>query len=165
MTPHRALAWVWVAAAAGLLHAGFSAYWAAGGGLLLDTVGEWAVELRDSAPGAAAAGLGAIALLKAIAAVLPVAVAYGRIPRPAVWRVLSWLGAVGLVLYGGANTVISNMVLAGVLGSGDHNRAAMVGHAWLWDPLFLVWGGSLLIHLWRSRRGRADASAAALPPR
>ncbi|WP_204009743.1 DUF3995 domain-containing protein [Sphaerimonospora thailandensis] len=157
----QSLRWVWIAAAVGLLHAGFSVYWAVGGGWLLDTVGEWAVDLRRSSPVAAAAGLGVIALVKAAASVAPVTVAYGRLAPPRLWRALSWVGGVGLALYGGMNTLLSNAVLIGLLGSGDYNRTAMVGHAWLWDPLFLLWGSALLIHLWLSRQeGRTSYSTA-----
>lgn len=144
--------WVWVAAVAGLIHAGFSGYWATGGLWLLDTVGQWAVDLRNSSPVGSAVGLAVIALVKAAAALVPVAVAYDRACRPRVWRATTWVGATALVLYGGVNTLVSNAVLVGIIGSGSYDRAAMVGHAWLWDPLFLLWGAALLVHLWLSRQ-------------
>jgi hypothetical protein len=147
----RSLPWVWVAAVLGLVHAAFSAYWALGGQWLLDTVGHWAVDLRASSPRSAGTGLGLIALVKVAAALIPVAVTRGRFPLPRLWRVVSWIGSIGLILYGGANTLVSNLVLLGVMGDGAFDRAAMIGHAWLWDPLFLLWGLALLIHLVLSR--------------
>ena len=57
-------------------------------------------------------------------------------------------GAPLLVLYGGANTVVCNAVLAGVIRQdAGYDRAAAIGHAWFWNPLFLVWGVALLGYL------------------
>lgn len=151
--PAAARNWLWVACAAGLVHAAFSAYWAVGGDWLLATVGQWAVELRESRPSAAAWGLAAIAVVKGFAALVPLAL--GRLPRPRFWRALCWAGGAGLAGYGLLNAVVSNAVLL-VREPGTYDRAAMVGHAWLWDPLFLVWGGALLVHLWLTRPGRAE---------
>ena len=147
------LACVWTACAAGLVHAAFSLYWAAGGQWLLDTVGRWAVRQSREAPLRTGLLLGLVALAKTAGALIPVAAAYGRMPRPRVWRVLCWAGAVLLVLYGGANTVVSNAVLAGLVRpEAGYDRPAMIGHAWLWDPLFLLWGAALLGYLLLSRR-------------
>jgi hypothetical protein len=68
-------------------------------------------------------------------------------------RVVSWAGAVLLILWGGVNTVTGNLVLSGIVEpDGGYDRDGMVGHAWLWDPLFLVWGAALAVGLWRTRR-------------
>ncbi|WP_110852827.1 DUF3995 domain-containing protein [Georgenia satyanarayanai] len=149
-----ARSWLWVACVAGLVHAGFSASWAVGGEWLLDTVGQWAVELRRSSPVVAAWGLAGIALVKSLAALVPVVVDRGRLPGRRLWRGLSWAGGAALLVYGGVNVVVSNAVLA-TRDPATYDRAAMVGHAWLWDPLFALWGGALLAHLWLSRPGRA----------
>lgn len=147
------LACVWTACAAGLVHAALSLYWAVGGQELLDTVGQWAVRQSRDAPLRTGLLLGLVALAKTAGALIPVAVAYGRMPRPRLWRALSWAGAVLLVLYGGANTVVANAVLGGLIRSeSGYDRAAMIGHAWLWDPLFLLWGTALLGYLLLSRR-------------
>lgn len=156
--------WLWVACLAGLVHAASSAYWAAGGEWLLDTVGQWAVDLRRSAPVAAAWGLAGIAVVKTVAALVPVAVGRGWLRPVRLWRGLSWAGGTGLVVYGGVNVVVSNAVLL-LREPGSYDRAAMVGHAWLWDPLFLLWGAALLAHLWLSRPGRLPAGGDdAAPP-
>ena len=64
---------VLVAAAAGLVHAGFSAYWALGGTWLLSTIGAIAVEFANRAPLESGLMLGAVAVAKALAALIPVA--------------------------------------------------------------------------------------------
>ena len=65
---------------------------------------------------------------------------------------MCWLGAVALLLWGGVNTFTANLVLAGVLNPGDgFDRDGMVGHAWLWDPLFLLWGVALSVALLGTR--------------
>lgn len=144
---------VWTAAVLGGIHAGFSAYWALGGNWLLRTVGAWAVDLRESSPVAAPLGLGAIALLKLVAAAVPVLVAYGRLPWRRLWRGVSWVGGSFLVLYGGVNVVVSGAVLAGLVSAnGGFDRSAMIGHAFLWDPIFALWGAALLASLAFSRR-------------
>jgi hypothetical protein len=152
--------WLRLAALLGLVHAAFSAWWAVGGTWLLDTVGDWAVDLQAERPVAAGAGLAAIAAVKAAGALLP-AVVGGHRPggrsrvRTAV-RSLSWPGGVVLVAYGGLNTVVAWLVLGGVVVPDDgYDRAAMIGHAALWDPLFLAWGLALLLGLRATRSGGA----------
>ena len=171
----------WVAAGAGTIHAGFSAYWALGGRWLLDTVGAWAVDLADRNRAGSASGLGAIAVLKLAGAVVPLLTERhqpgptgtwrrrGATPRagartlatPAIgsrWRTrlrgLEWAGAGVLVLYGGINTAVAWLVLGGaIVVDGGYDRAAELGHAALWDPLFLIWGLSLATGL-RATRDR-----------
>lgn len=129
------------ACAAGLVHASFSAYWALGGQWLLDTVGREAVQVSSDSRLLTGLGLGLVALAKACGAVIPVAAAYGRIGWAGLWRGLSWAGAGLLILYGGVNAAVSNAVLAGwVVPADGYNFPAVAGHAWLWDPLFLLWG-------------------------
>lgn len=147
---------VWVACVAGTVHAGFSLYWALGGQWLLATVGQWAVQLSVEAPLKAGFTLGVVAVGKLLAASIPVGVAYGRIPWRRFWRAVSWTGGLLLVVYGGVNTMISGAVLAGAIRPvGGYDLNAMIGHAWLWDPLFFIWGVSLTLSLWCSRRSLA----------
>lgn len=113
------------------------------------------MELRDGSPVAATLGLGAIALVKASAATVPVLVAYGRLPWPRLWRTVSWIGGCFLIAYGGLNVVVSGAVLSGVITpDGGFDRPAMIGHAFLWDPLFTLWGATLVASLALSRTGR-----------
>src|SRR3954447_22485309 len=93
------------AAVVGLVHAGFTVYWAAGGRWLLRTVGAWAVRLAESSPGLTALALGAVAVLKVAGALVPLLVDARALPGRRWWRALSWAGAVGLILYGLLNVV------------------------------------------------------------
>ena len=149
----RGIGFLWTACVLGLVHAAFSLYWALGGQWLLATVGSFAVQAGQESPAEAAAVLGAAALLKAAAAVLPLAAAYGRFPFRRLIRVLSWAGGAGLCLWGALNTAAASAVLAGWIPAGpDADVEGLRGHAWLWDPLFLAWGAALLTYLWLSRR-------------
>lgn len=144
---------VWVACSAGIVHAGFSLYWAVGGQWLLATVGQWAVQLSAEAPLEAGIALGFIALAKLLAATIPIAVAYERLPGRRFWRAISWAGGVFLVIYGGANVLVAGAVLGGAIRpEGGYDANAMIGHAWLWDPLFSIWGAALVLSLWLSRK-------------
>jgi len=152
--PLAGLPLVWLAFAFGMVHAAFSLYWALGGDLLLPTVGEWAVTLVTEHPALAAVTLAVVGLGKAAAATVPVLVAYRRMPWPRVWRGVSWVGGLVLIGYGALNVAVSGAVLAGVIRSDEGFDAdAMIGHAFLWDPLFLLWGAALVAFLRVSRPG------------
>jgi hypothetical protein len=149
---------VYAACAFGLVHAASSLYWALGGRWLLSTVGNWAVDIARRSPLEISLALGAIGLLKAVAAVLPMAIEFGRVRAP-FWRFLCWAGGIGLLAYGGMNVVASNAVLIGLARpTGGYDREAMVGHAVLWGPLFLLWGLSLTVWLGMMRSSRRSAT-------
>ncbi len=158
---------MWIAGAAGVLHAAASLYWALGGQWLLATVGQWAVNLAARAPLTAGIALGLIALMKLLAATVPIGVVYGKVPWRRFWRAISWGGGLLLVVYGGINTVVSAAVLGGLIRpEGGYDLNAMRGHAYLWDPLFFLWGSALVVSLWfshqktlRSPVGRAVTTA------
>ena len=150
----RSFRLVQLACAVGLLHAAFSLYWALGGRWLLETVGKGPEEMLNKTAIGATGALLLIALFKALAAVIPVLNAQGRMPWPRLWRGISWVGGIFLVLYGGVNTLVALGVLLGVIPSPEYDRAAMLGHAFLWDPLFLLWGAALVGHLWQSREAK-----------
>lgn len=141
------------AAVAGLLHGTASLYWAIGGRWQLESVGDWAVELVDDHPIWSGVGLGLLAVLKALAATVPALNERQKGSGYRAIRLCSWAGGVLLVAWGGLSTMSAWAVLAGVITpDGGYDRATMVGHAVAWDPLFLIWGGALLIALWTSRR-------------
>lgn len=141
-------AFVWVACAAGTVHAAFSLYWAFGGEWLLATVGAWAVERTRQAPLETGLLLGTIGAAKLLAAAIPPAVVYGLLPWQRFWRAASWIGGIFLVIYGGINTATAAAVLAGIVRPAEgYDSAAIMGHAWLWDPLFLIWGTALCLAL------------------
>ena len=139
---------VMVAGVAGTLHALASLYWALGGTWLLATLGARVLE--------AFAGLEwvllPVAVVKLTGAWVPVVLHQRQWPHARFWRPVCWVGAGVLIAWGGSNTMVGQVVLAGVLQpEGGYDRAAMIGHAWLWDPLFLLWGAALAVGLWLSR--------------
>ncbi|OYN98446.1 hypothetical protein CGZ95_13955 [Enemella evansiae] len=144
-----------IAAVAGVIHGIFSVYWGFGGNWLLETIGARLVEAFEGRRWL----LLIVAAVKLGFAVVPFVWARRGWPRHWIWRVGCYgcyLGAVILVLWGGANTVIGQLVLAGVIRpDGGYDRAAMIGHAWLWDPLFVIWGVALLVGLLRLRHPRS----------
>lgn len=149
-----------VAAVLGVVHALFSLYWAVGGTFLVWSLG---TGLRDSFSGREWL-LVPVGAVKLAAALAPVLLARSGWPAPRLTRALCWLGALVLVLWGGLNTVVGNAVLAGlVTPDGGYDRPGMIGHAWLWDPLFLAWGISLAVGLLTSRSSRAPGDAAHSP--
>lgn len=138
-----------VAAILGTIHAAFSLYWAAGGALLVWSLGD---DLVESFRGREWL-LTPIGLVKLIGAVAPLALVRWGWPARALTRSVCWIGALALVVWGGLNTVIGNLVLAGVIRpESGFDRSGMIGHAYLWDPLFFAWGSALTIALIASHR-------------
>ena len=150
------------AAVAGITHAAFSLFWALGGRWLLPTVGQWAVDYAREAPLATGILLSCVAGVKCAVALAPLLASRGRLPHPRMWRGLAWIAAVVLTGYGAVNSIVAWLVLGGVLRpEGGFDRQSMSGHAYLWDPLFLVWGlllGAGLFVGARERRKRAEPS-------
>ncbi|CAN5431947.1 DUF3995 domain-containing protein [soil metagenome] len=132
----------------GATHAAFSFYWAAGGTLLVWSLG---TDLVDSFRGREWL-LAPIGAVKLIAALGPLVLARAGWPARAVTRSVCWVGAVLLLGWGGLNTAVANLVLVGVIRpESGFDRAGMIGHAYLWDPLFLAWGMALTLGLIASR--------------
>lgn len=142
----------WAAAALGTVHAAWSFYWALGGTLLLDSVGQWAVDAAEENSLGAAAGLAAIGLLKLGGAWIPLLAEYRRIPWRRVWRTAEWIAGPALVIYGGANFALGSLALLGAFGEEVTNRSALIGHAFIWGPHFALWGAALCIGLFFSRK-------------
>lgn len=164
----RARAAAWCAFALGVASAIVSAYWAAGGTRLLDTVGgsieRWGRERsRD-----VIVALVLIAALKAVVAVAAV-LATRTVRAPArmsgpVPRALSTIAAAALFVYGAVLTVAGLLVQFGLITADPGaDRHALAWHTWFWDPWFLVWGAAFLVALVRTgpRRHPADGDAAA----
>lgn len=147
--------WFVIALCCAVAHAVSSFYWATGGDLLLNTVGQWAFDLRADAPVFAATMLAVVGVVKLAGGVVPLLNEQGRLPWPRLWWWLSVAGSAVLILYGAANIVGAVLGLAG----GDYTsdeRAALIGHAFIWDPLFLIWGLTLGAGLLASRRERVS---------
>jgi Protein of unknown function (DUF3995)/NYN domain len=132
----------------GLAYAAISVYWGLGGTWLLDTVD--GTLARSSG---ALAAVWAAAVVKAVAAALPVCAVADLLPsRRRLVRLLSWTEAVVLTGYGLVLSVAGWLVQAGVIRPGANaDHRALAWHAYLWDPWFLVWGLLAAIALMRSR--------------
>jgi hypothetical protein len=160
-TAARGLRLAQAACVAGLAYAAISVYWALGGTWLLDTIGGTLEQQgRAGNPGIILA-VWAAAVLKIIGAIVPLAAA-GVTPGQATtaWRrqmrVLAWLEAAILTVYGLALTGAGLLVQSGAIASAasaDHR--ALAWHAYLWDPWFLLWGVLVTASLVRSRQPRA----------
>src|SRR5699024_7803161 len=160
--PHARFSWdgntigrmaLLTAAAAGTVHGLFSLYWAVGGDWLLESLGADLIETFADSRWL----LLPVGLAKIFAGVLPLLWARWAWPVPRLSRSACWVGAFVLVLWGGANTIVGNLVLMGVITvEGGYDGPGMVGHAWLWDPLFLLWGASLVLALSLTRQRRND---------
>ena len=152
-----------IAAILGLASAAFSAYWALGGTALVDTVGgeieRWG---RERSAGVIVT-LWVIVVLKAMAAIAPlvfVGVGAGQLPA---WtrgrwpRLLGWIAAVVLTIYGGVLAVVGLLVQGGVVDAAeDADQRALAWHAFLWDPWFALWGAASIVVMWRSRPQAPD---------
>ncbi|HEU4949025.1 MAG TPA: DUF3995 domain-containing protein [Kribbella sp.] len=161
-----------VACVLGLGHAAFSAYWALGGTGLLDTIGGSLEEWGRRREPALIAALWVIVVLKVVVAAAAPVLQSRRLPawtRGRVPRILSWIAAVFLVLYGGLLTTGGLLIESGVLASAaDADQRALAWHAYFWDPWFLLWGMAFALSLWWSRAESPDVverSAQARDPR
>lgn len=150
--PKLAKGLIWLAFSAGIVHAGFSLYWALGGTWLLNTVGQVATTITQRGARFTVLFLLGVALFKALAASFPVLNAYGTLPWSGLWRSISWIGGLLLILYGAVNTITAWLVLLGIIVPASYDRPALLGHAALWDPLFLIWGLGLTAYLWQTRK-------------
>ena len=102
--------------------------------------------------------LAPIGAVKLVGAVAPLALGWWGWPARFVTRSACWLGALVLVVWGASNTVVGNLVLAGVIRpESGFDRSGMIGHAYLWDPLFLAWGATMTMGLIASRRRAIEA--------
>ncbi|HEY5317881.1 MAG TPA: DUF3995 domain-containing protein, partial [Solirubrobacteraceae bacterium] len=132
-----------VAGVVGLLYAGISAYWGLGGTWLLDTVGGSLEREGRSADALLIIAVWAAVVLKLIAVLLPWLVVCGlvKVGWERVARVLAWIEAGILTVYGLVLSAVDLLAEAGVLHASAHaDRRALAWHAYLWDPWFLLWG-------------------------
>lgn len=136
-----------IAAVLGLVHAGASIYWGLGGDALLNTVGQTADRISEGQFADGRWLLVLIGMAKAVLAMAPALTA--RRPGAGVLRPGYWLGATALIAWGAINTTTAGLLLLGVLPRPEpFDSAAAVGHALLWDPLFLAWGVALAAGMW-----------------
>ncbi len=145
----------WAARAAcvvGLLYAAVSLYWAGGGTWLLNTVGGSFARPGRANDATVIIAVWAAAVLKLAAALLPLLAARNPRRETRLVRLLAWIAAETLIIYGAVLTIIGLLVQADVVHSpANTDWQALTWHAYLWDPWFLVWGALIATALLRSR--------------
>lgn len=132
----------------GLVHAAASAYWGLGGTALVATLGAQMTSLFAGREWL----LLPVAAVKAALALAPLGLPTpGPRPAPRAGRMIAWAVAVVLTTWGGIGMATAQLVLWGVIRpDGGYDRMGMIGHAWLWDPLFLAWGVFLSLGMRRA---------------
>jgi len=135
----------------GLLFAAVSAYWGLGGRWLLDTLDSRIQEQALAGSAGIYVAVWAAAVLKVVAALLPLLALRGLANRRwsrTVWF-LAWAAAVILTGYGLMQTTIGLLAQAGVIHAPATASARVLAWgAYVWDPWFLIWGllaGSALL--------------------
>ncbi|MEO8850903.1 MAG: DUF3995 domain-containing protein, partial [Allobranchiibius sp.] len=108
--------WLVAACVVALVHALPSFYWAAGGSWLVWTVGSWAEDLQHDRPVFTACALALVGLAKLAGGVIPLLNSAGRLAAPRFWWWACLTGAVVLIMWGGANTVLGGASLLGAFG-------------------------------------------------
>ncbi|TDM07502.1 DUF3995 domain-containing protein [Macrococcus lamae] len=131
---------------AGTLHSLATFYWSYGGELGLATVGEWTFKLKQQYGNRILIGLFFLGLFKLAATWLP-AILYKKEVKAL--RLISYAGAVILIVHGGGNTIVGWLKFLNIIPR--KNTLSEIGQAFIWDPLFLIWGCSLLLFLLSTR--------------
>ncbi len=143
----------------GLLYAAVSIYWGLGGTWLLDTIGGSLEHQGRAGAFTVVFAVWVAAVLKLIAAVLPLLALRGfaNPVRTRQVRMLAWIAAAILTVYGSVQTVVGLLVQAGVIhASATADHRALAWHAYFWDPWFLIWGLLITIALRRTRHRDAE---------
>jgi hypothetical protein len=141
-----------------LVSAAISAYWAAGGTGLLDTVGGSIARWGYEGGLGVRLALAVVVVVKLLAAWLPLRAI--RAPVQPTVRSLAWLQAAILTVYGGVLTVTGLAVQTRLVNAGsDPDWKALDWHAYLWDPWFLIVGALVWAALRRTRTRTRDRRA------
>ena len=154
--PTRAWRGAWAARTAcvvGLLYACVNTYWGAGGTRLLDTVGGSLARLGHAHDTTLIVAIWGTVALKVAAALLPLLALRSAPDGPRkITRVLAWVAAAIRTVYGAVLTTVGLLVQADVIRSpASADRRALMWHAHLWDPWFLLWGLLIATALLRSK--------------
>ncbi len=141
-----------------LLFAAVSIYWAAGGTIGADTVGDRVTRL----PGIVAL-LWAVGAAKLVGALLALALvrSSARLARRRLMLTIAWAAGAGMILYGGANLAVRGLMALGRIRTPDsmHSTAA-TWHLALWDPWWLLGGILFATAAWSYDRTRCSQAAA-----
>lgn len=153
----RRRSWAAYAAAAwAFVFAALSFYWAAGGLVGAETLGEGMVELALARDPNLIALTWITGILKVIAGLVALALVqlWGRkLPRRLL-LVAAWGAGVIFLLYGGANLIQHGRMAAGVNRIPDllGSVAAVRWHLFFWDPFWLLGGVLFILTAWYARR-------------
>jgi Protein of unknown function (DUF3995) len=161
----------YAAAAWALLFAAMSFFWALGGTLGLDTLGnEIEREARDRDPDTIAV-VWVTGFLKVLGAVLALALVMpwgGRLPRRLL-LIAAWAVGLGLLAYALANFVQHGLMKSGAIDTPEAlGSSAATWHLLFWDPFWLLGGVLFTAAAWqygRASRAPPAASARSAPPR
>lgn len=135
-TERRAAAILRTAAVLGLLNAAPNLYWALGGDFLLDTIGEWIIQLQADAPVLIGGALVLIFTVKTAVSLLPLLL-LGRLRNSRPLRVAAITASAALILYGASGAVV-NVVL--LVFTDVQDPTGRIGQAAIWYPMLLIWG-------------------------
>lgn len=134
---------------AGTLHSLATFYWSFGGTLGLLTVGQWTVDLKSNYGNLVLIILLILGIFKLSATWMPLLLVY---KNNKLLMIISYIGAIILILHGGLNTFVGWLKFLNILPR--KYTPSEIGQAFIWDPLFLIWGLSLLIFLNLNKNNR-----------
>ena len=123
---------------------------------LLDTVGPMAVELQQEGNVPVRFLLAAVFIAKVTGALVPL-IDHLRPPAHAWVRIVSWVGSIVLIGWGGRGTFTGWQRV--VTGKASLDNPIIAGPTYLWSPLFLIWGLLLCGALFVSRARRQKVSS------
>lgn len=132
---------------AGSLHSLATFYWAFGGNLGLATVGEWTIEFKENYGTKFLIVLLFVGVFKLSATWIPIILNF---KENKLISIIAYIGGTILFIYGSLNTISGWLKLLGVISV--NFKLSIIGQAFIWDPLFLLWGLGLLIFLNAKRK-------------
>ncbi|PLW74763.1 DUF3995 domain-containing protein [Streptomyces sp. SCUT-3] len=137
-------AWTgWAAAVVAVAFALVSFYWAAGGTLLLDTLGGTLEEMARERDGGLIAVVWITGAAKAAGGVFALALVqrWGRVFPRLLMVLAGWGGSAVLIAYGGVLVAVQALVALGVVTpDSPPDWKPLLWHLFVWDMSFLVWG-------------------------
>lgn len=149
---------VYLAAIWALLFAAASFYWAAGGKIGLDTLGDTINDLNNDSTFVAFVWLTAIVKLAMVGlAVFLLYPRHGFIPHKLV-RIGAWTAGIVCVVYGGLNLAARGVMALGVIPTPESMYStAATWHLLLWDPWWVLGG---ILFIWAAHQTKDIAQKA-----
>ncbi|KRG11370.1 hypothetical protein ACA31_00235 [Staphylococcus sp. NAM3COL9] len=126
----------------GSLHSLATFYWSFGGELGLLTVGNWTISLKQTYDNKFLLILFLLGIFKISSTWIPLILNY---KNNKFINTISYIGATILVIHGGINTISGWLKLLGIIPI--EFKLSLIGQAFVWDPMFLIWGTGLIVFL------------------